>query len=97
MDLFTILLSKPTLFSVLGMTSIILGTTFGIKISRKKGPQAMAALLFFGFVFLSIIGLIIDRILVSYISPLRLSKYELLFIFLLILFKAILDKYHYKY
>lgn len=97
MGLFTILFSEPTLFSVLGIASIVLGIPLGIIVTRRGGPQAMAALLVYIFVFFCSFGLILDRILISYISPSILSKYELLFIFLLILFKAMLDKYHYKY
>ncbi len=55
MDVFVILFSKPSLFSVLGLTSIVLGIPLGIMVSRKDGPQAIAALLIFGFVLLRVI------------------------------------------
>ena len=85
MDLFTSFFAAPSLVSILGIIGILLAIPLGIKSYRLPGPQAMMALFVIGFIFLCILAIIIDRILISYISPSDLSKYELVFLILVII------------
>ena len=85
MDLITSLFGAPSLFFVLGAIGILLGIPLGIKAYRIPGPQAMMALFVFGFVFLCILAIIIDRMLILYLPPSDLSKYELVFLLLIML------------
>lgn len=96
MDLFTSFFAAPSLLSVLGIIGILIGIPFAIKAYRLPGPQAMMALFVLGFVLLCILAIIIDRILVFYIPPSSLSKYELVFLLLVILSVQIAKRNSYR-
>ena len=78
--------NKPTLFLIVGILVLLIGIPFGIyKISLNNSASLGGVLVLTG-VFICIPFLVIDRVLVNKIKPIKLSIFELTFIGVVLLF-----------
>ena len=78
--------NKPTLFLVIGIFVLFIGIPFGIYGLTLNGGASLGGVLVLIGVFICIPFLVIDRILVNKIKPLKLSIYELIFIGIILVF-----------
>jgi len=77
--------NKPTLFLILGIVLLVIGIPAGLYGLTLTGGASLGGVLILSGVLIFLPFLLVDRILVSQIKPLKLSVYELIFI-LIILF-----------
>ncbi|WP_299782962.1 hypothetical protein, partial [uncultured Formosa sp.] len=77
---------KPTLFLVVGIFVLFIGIPFGIYGLTLNGGASLGGVLVLLGVFICIPFLVIDRILVNKIKPLKLSIFEFVFIGIILLF-----------
>lgn len=83
---------KPTFASVLSILGIIAGIPFGIYCLTLAGRASLGGVLVFGVVIGLVVLLAIDRILVSFLNPKRLSIIEFgICVLCLLLYFAIED------
>jgi len=78
--------NKPTLFLIIGIFVLFIGIPFGIYGLTLNGGASLGGVLVLIGVFICIPFLVIDRILVNKIKPLKLSIYELIFIGIILIF-----------
>lgn len=69
---------KPTLFLIVGIIILIIGIPFGLYALTLNGGGSLGGVLVLLGVAIFLPFLIIDRILVNRISPLKLSIFELI-------------------
>lgn len=69
---------KPTLFLIVGTIILIIGIPFGLYALTLNGGRSLGGVLVLLGVAIFLPFLIIDRILVNRINPLKLSIFELI-------------------
>jgi len=69
---------KPTLFLIVGIIILIIGIPFGLYALTLNGGRSLGGVLVLLGVAIFLPFLIIDRILVNRINPLKLSIFELI-------------------
>jgi hypothetical protein len=94
--------NKPTLFLIVGIIVLIIGIPSGIYGLTLNGGASLGGVLILIGVFIFIPFLVIDRILVNRIKPLKLSIFELILTGIALLFyssdnkKIVVDLTEYK-
>ncbi|WDF64217.1 hypothetical protein [Flavobacterium sp. KACC 22763] len=85
-DFFNNIIQKPTIFSILGILSIIIGTSFTLYAITLKGGASLGALFSIALVISSLIFIAVDRILVEKADLKFVNIIELIILVLLSFF-----------
>ncbi|QXP80312.1 MULTISPECIES: hypothetical protein [Winogradskyella] len=78
--------NKPTLFLIIGIFVLFIGIPFGVYGLTLNGGASLGGVLVLLGVFIFFPFLVIDRILVNKIKPIKLSIFEFLFIGIVLIF-----------